>query len=99
MNIPVTLEDKIHVGERVYKAVNGDLSHVTNEHGVTGRLYGDNGTQFVPECCIGCRFLDSETYDDYYPAFYYCQWNQRMPTRKGTCKRFEKMHYAGDEVK
>jgi hypothetical protein len=84
MDIPFRIDDIIYVRKRKYELLpNG---HVKNEKGVEGRLHN---SQFVPECCFGCKHLDYEPVDDYYPAYYFCGWNQRMPTAKGSCKRFE----------
>ncbi len=41
----------------------------------------------VPLCCIGCNFLDSDSMDEYGPAFFFCNLGIILPTKKNTCKK------------
>jgi hypothetical protein len=85
LELPIQVDDVVYVGDKAYTVVSGQ--HVKNEHGVLGRMCGRYGNQFVPLCCMTCQYLGYETYDDYFIAYNFCSWGQRMPTKKGTCKR------------
>ena len=40
----------------------------------------------LPECCKGCKFLDSDS-QEYCAPVYYCEKNIWLPVKKQTCKK------------
>lgn len=56
-----------------------------NKHGVEMTWIGE---QRIPTICTACHNLERESDGEGGIAFVYCIWNHWLPTRKGTCKRY-----------
>lgn len=68
-----------------------------NKNNVEGRqIMTHYGFQFIPECCDDCQHLDYDS-DDYHILFYYCLKNIWFPTKKGVCKKQERMKQGVDK--
>ena len=49
--------------------------------------YADSLT--LPRCCKECKYLDSDSKDEYSPPVYYCLKNLFLPVKKQTCKKMK----------
>ena len=41
----------------------------------------------LPDCCLECRYFESDYNERDDRNFYYCHLNINLPTKKKTCKR------------
>ena len=67
-----------------YEVIDERIPIVRNKNGVVGELVGYG--QFVPQCCSGCKRLDSDDAGDWQLGTYFCTAMLAFPTKKGTCK-------------